>query len=115
MTMEDMVGYDEPCFVISVAARIVGVQTQTLRYYERIGLVRPRRTSGNQRMYSRREVERVQRIRSLMDDLGVNLAGVEVVIKLLDRLRQAEEEKKELAARVQALERRLRAGAGRPG
>lgn len=115
MTMEDMVGYDEPCFVISVAARIVGVQTQTLRYYERIGLVRPRRTSGNQRMYSRREVERVQRIRSLMDDLGVNLAGVEVVIKLLDRLRQAEEEKEELAARVQALERRLRAGTGRPG
>ena len=115
MTMEDMVGYDEPCFVISVAARIVGVQTQTLRYYERIGLVRPRRTSGNQRMYSRREVERVQRIRSMMDDLGVNLAGVEVVIKLLDRLQQAEEEKKELAARVQALERRLRAAAGRPG
>lgn len=115
MTMEDMVGYDEPCFVISVAARIVGVQTQTLRYYERIGLVRPRRTSGNQRMYSRREVERVQRIRSLMDDLGVNLAGVEVVIKLLDRLQQAEEEKKELAARVQALERRLRAVARGPG
>ena len=115
MTMEDMVGYDEPCFVISVAARIVGVQTQTLRYYERIGLVRPRRTSGNQRMYSRREVERVQRIRNLMEDLGVNLAGVEVVIKLLDRLQQAEEEKKELAARVQALERRLRAAARRPG
>ena len=66
-------------------------------------------------MYSRREVERVQRIRSLMEDLGVNLAGVEVVIKLLDRLQQAEEEKKELAARVQALERRLRAAAGRPG
>lgn len=115
MTIEDMVGYDEPCFVISVAARIVGVQTQTLRYYERIGLVRPRRTSGNQRMYSRREVERVQRIRSLMGDLGVNLAGVEVVIKLLDRLQQAEEEKKALAARVQALERQLRTTARRPG
>lgn len=115
MTIEDMVGYDEPCFVISVAARIVGVQTQTLRYYERIGLVRPRRTSGNQRMYSRREVERVQRIRSLMGDLGVNLAGVEVVIKLLDRLQQAEDEKKALAARVQALERQLRTTARRPG
>ena len=115
MTIEDMVGYDEPCFVISVAARIVGVQTQTLRYYERIGLVRPRRTSGNQRMYSRREVERVQRIRSLMGDLGVNLAGVEVVIKLLDRLQQAEEEKEALAARVQALERQLRTTARRPG
>lgn len=115
MTIEDMVGYDEPCFVISVAARIVGVQTQTLRYYERIGLVRPRRTSGNQRMYSRREVERVQRIRSLMGDLGVNLAGVEVVIKLLDRLQQAEEEKKALEARVQALERQLRTTARRAG
>lgn len=115
MTIEDMVGYDEPCFVISVAARIVGVQTQTLRYYERIGLVRPRRTSGNQRMYSRREVERVQRIRSLIGDLGVNLAGVEVVIKLLDRLQQAEEEKKALAARVQALERQIRTTARRPG
>lgn len=109
MTMEDMVGYDEPCFVISVAARIVGVQTQTLRYYERIGLVQPRRTLGNQRMYSRREVERVQRIRGLINDLGVNLAGVEVVIKLLDRLEEAEEEKDELRGRIRALEQRLRA------
>ena len=107
MAMEDMVGYDEPCFVISVAARIVGVQTQTLRYYERIGLVEPQRTSGNQRMYSRREVERVQRVRNLMDDLGVNLAGVEVVIKLLDRLRGAEAEKRDLQQRVQTLERQL--------
>ena len=109
MNMEEMVGYDEPCFVISVAARIVGVQTQTLRYYERIGLVQPRRTSGNQRMYSRREVERVQRIRGLIDDLGVNLAGVEVVIKLLDRLERAEEEKDELRGRIRVLEQRLRA------
>lgn len=111
MNMEDMVGYDEPCFVISVAARIVGVQTQTLRYYERIGLVQPRRTLGNQRMYSRREVERVQRIRGLINDLGVNLAGVEVVIKLLDRLEQAEEEKDELRGRIRVLEQRLRAAA----
>ena len=109
MNIEDMVGYDEPCFVISVAARIVGVRTQTLRYYERIGLVQPRRTSGNQRMYSRREVERVQRIRGLIDDLGVNLAGVEVVIKLLDRLEQAEEEKDELRGMIRVLEQRLRA------
>ncbi len=109
MTIEEMVGYDEPCFVISVAARIVGVRTQTLRYYERIGLVQPRRTSGNQRMYSRREVERVQRIRGLINDLGVNLAGVEVVIKLLNRLEQAEEEKDELRGMIRVLEQRLRA------
>ena len=78
--------YDEPCFVISVAARIVGVNTQTLRYYESLGLVRPHRTRGNQRVYSRRDVERVRRMRGLIDDLGINLAGVEVVMKLLDRI-----------------------------
>ena len=78
--------YDEPCFVISVAARIVGVNTQTLRYYESLGLVNPHRTRGNQRVYSRRDVERVQRMRGLIDDLGINLAGVEVVMKLLDRI-----------------------------
>ena len=67
--------YDEPCFVISVAARIVGVNTQTLRYYESLGLVQPHRTRGNQRVYSRRDVERVRRMRGLIDDLGINLAG----------------------------------------
>ena len=89
--MNEMLGADEPAFVISVAARLVGVRTQTLRYYETIGLVRPQRSGGNQRIYSRRDVERVRRIRELMDDLGVNLAGVEVVIRLLDRLKAAEE------------------------
>ena len=90
--MNEMLGHDEPCFVISVAARIVGVQTQTLRYYERLGLIEPSRTRGNQRVFSRRDVERVQRIRGLMDDLGVNLAGVEVMLKLLSRLEESEAE-----------------------
>jgi len=98
MSMNEWVGHDEPCFVISVAARILGVRTQTLRYYERLGLVEPFRTGGNQRVYSRRDVERVRRMRSLMDDLGVNLAGVEVVMKLLDRLQQSDEELKRLRA-----------------
>ena len=101
MSMHEMLGRDEPAFVISVAARLVGVQTQTLRYYERLGLVRPDRTRGNQRIYSRGDVERVRRIRSMMDDLGVNLAGVEVVIKLLDRLKRAED-------RIERLERQNR-------
>jgi MerR family transcriptional regulator/heat shock protein HspR len=98
MSMNEIFGYDEPCFVISVAARILGVQTQTLRYYERLGLIDPSRTGGNQRVYSRRDVERVRRIRSLMEDLGVNLAGVEVVMRLLNRLREAEEEMQHLRA-----------------
>ena len=88
----DIINSDEPVFVISVAARMVGVRTQTLRYYERLGLVSPARTPGNQRVYSRRDVARVQHIRRLMDDLGVNLAGVEVVLKLLLQVREAESE-----------------------
>ena len=91
MTTADMFEYDDPCFVISVAARILGVQTQTLRYYERLGLVEPHRSRGNQRVYSRRDVERVRRMRTLIDDLGVNLAGVEVVMRLLDKLQETEE------------------------
>ena len=94
--MQEMFGHDEPVFIISVAARMLGVRTQTLRYYERLGLIEPSRTSGNQRVFSRRDIERVQRIRGLMDDLGVNLAGVEVVLRLLERLREAEEETKRL-------------------
>ena len=92
MSMEAMFGYDEPVFIISVAARMLGVRTQTLRYYERLGLIEPSRTRGNQRVFSRRDIELVQRIRGLMDDLGVNLAGVEVVLRLLEQLRKAETE-----------------------
>ncbi len=108
--MGEMINSDEPVFVISVAARMLGVRTQTLRYYERLGLIQPSRTGGNQRVFSRRDVERVQRIRRLMEDLGVNLAGVEVVIKLLSRLQEAEAEKTRLADENE----RLRAALG-PG
>ena len=110
--MNEMLGHDEPCFVISVAARILGVRTQTLRYYERLGLVSPSRPRGNQRMYSRRDVERVQRIRGFMDEWGVNLAGAEVVMKLLDRLQEYEAE----IGRLRDENRRLEGiiGAGRP-
>ena len=96
MSMQEMFGHDEPVFIISVAARMLGVRTQTLRYYERLGLIEPSRTGGNQRVFSRRDIERVQRIRGLMDDLGVNLAGVEVVLRLLERLQEAEKETKRL-------------------
>ena len=85
-------GHDEPVFIISVAARMLGVQTQTLRYYERMGLIEPARTRGNQRVFSRADIERVRRIRSFMEDLGVNLAGVEVILRLLERLSESENE-----------------------
>ena len=110
MSMNELLGYDEPCFVISVAARIIGVRTQTLRYYERLGLVEPSRTRGNQRVFSRKDVDRVRRVRGLMDDLGVNLAGVEVVIKLLDRLQDSEAENQQLRTENQRLQGLVRTG-----
>ena len=108
-----MFSHDEPVFIISVAARMLGVRTQTLRYYERLGLVEPARSRGNQRVFSRRDIERVQRIRGLMDDLGVNLAGVEVLIRLLDRLQTAEGEIKRLTEENQKLHRQVREPQGR--
>ena len=104
MAMDEMFGYEDPVFIISVAARMLGVRTQTLRYYERLGLVEPARTRGNQRVFSRRDIERIQRIRGLMDDLGVNLAGVEVVMKLLERLSTAERQIERLKSENERLQ-----------
>ena len=101
--MNEIFDWNEPVFVIGVAARMIGVRTQTLRYYERLGLIEPVRTSGNQRVFSRNDIERVRRIRSLVDDLGVNLAGVEVIMKLLERIDRMEDENSRLSAEVEYL------------
>ncbi len=77
---------DEPMFVISVAARLVEMHPQTLRYYERAGLVKPKRSRGSIRLYSQRDIERLKKIARLVDDLGVNLAGDEVIINLTEKL-----------------------------
>ncbi len=83
---------DLACFVISVAARLLNVHPQTLRYYERAGLIQPSRSRGNIRLYSTRDIERAQQIKRLIEDLGVNLAGVEVILKLTERMREMEQE-----------------------
>ncbi len=108
--MNEMFGHDEPVFIISVAARMLGLRTQTLRYYERLGLIEPSRTGGNQRVFSRRDLEKVQRIRGLMEDLGVNLAGVEVMLKLLSRLEASEQEVARLQRENEDLKTQVRAG-----
>jgi MerR family transcriptional regulator/heat shock protein HspR len=72
----------EPRYVISVASRIVGIETHTLRYYERIGLVQPYRSGGNVRYYSESDIEQLHYIRKLVNELGVNPAGVEVVFRM---------------------------------
>lgn len=94
---------DEPCYVISVAARMVRVHAQTLRYYERVGLVAPSRSEGKRRLYSPRDIERLRRIKVLTDDMGVNLAGVEVVLKLVARMNQLEYERDQLLEEVKRL------------
>jgi len=72
----------EPRYVISIAARMVGIETHTLRYYERIGLVQPYRSEGKIRYYSESDIEHLRYIKTLINDLGVNPAGVEVVIRM---------------------------------
>ncbi len=85
------------CYVISVAAEMVRLHPQTLRHYERLGLVQPERTNGNIRRYSAQDIERLRRIQQLIDDLGVNLAGVEVILNMHDYL---EEQRRELEQRL---------------
>jgi len=90
----------EPRYVISIAARMVGVRTHTLRYYERVGIVEPSRSRGNIRLYSESDIAQLRRVKALMDDLGVNLAGVEVIMRMMRRLL-------ELQGHVQELEDEL--------
>ena len=94
------------CFVISVAARLLEVHPQTLRYYERAGLINPSRSKGNIRLYSARDIQRAQQIKRLIEDLGVNLAGVEVIMGLTERLRELERELENLRAEVKSLRSR---------
>tara|TARA_B100000519_G_C14202694_1_gene418710 strand:- start:513 stop:845 length:333 start_codon:yes stop_codon:yes gene_type:complete len=87
---------DEPCYVISVAARMIGVHAQTLRYYERIGLIDPARSRGNIRMFSPWDIRRARWIKSLINDLGINLAGVEVIIRMQEYIANLEYRVREL-------------------
>src|SRR3979411_2453790 len=99
-------------FVISVAARLVGVHEQTLRYYERAGLLEPARSKGRIRLYSLYDLERVRQIRRLTDEMGVKLAGVEVIMRLTDHSRQLEQRIVDTQAEVQRLRATPRGGKG---
>ena len=97
-----------PRYVISVAARIIGIEAHTLRYYERLGLVRPERSSGNIRLYSEEDIDRLRYIKTLMSDCGVNVAGVEVALRLMSRMKEMQDQLEEMEKRVRRM-----AGAGR--
>jgi MerR family transcriptional regulator/heat shock protein HspR len=99
---------EEPAFIISVAARMLGVHAQTLRYYERVGLLTPSRSRGRIRLYSQADINRIRQVQRLIDDLGVNLAGAEVIIDMGRRLKALEEENEALRQELQRLrDRRL--------
>ena len=103
---------EEPKYVISVAARMVELHPQTLRHYESLGLVRPTRSRGNRRLYSERDLERLRLICRLTGDLGVNLAGVEVILNMTEQLRRVKEEmarrEEHLLAEIVRLKRMIR-------
>jgi MerR family transcriptional regulator/heat shock protein HspR len=92
---------DRPRYMISVAADLVGVHPQTLRIYENRGLIRPQRTAGNTRLYSEADLERLRLIQRLTHDLGLNLAGVEQVLRLQDELTR-------MTRRLDRMERQMR-------
>ena len=82
----------EPRYVISVAARMLDIQTYTLRYYEKIGIIEPHRSQGHIRLYSERDIARLRRVKSLTDEMGINLAGVEVILRMLENISQLHSE-----------------------
>jgi len=93
----------EPRYVISIAARMVGVRTYTLRYYERVGVIEPSRSRGNIRLYSERDIARLRRVKTLVEDMGVNLAGVEVIIKIMQQMLELQNQVQELESELDRL------------
>jgi MerR family transcriptional regulator/heat shock protein HspR len=98
---ESSASSSEPRYVISVASRMVGLEAHRLRYYERLGLVQPHRSGGNTRLYSQDDVDQLCCLKSLMSDLRVNLAGVEVALHLVRRM-------EEVQRRVEEMEDKLK-------
>ena len=96
-----MASNSEPRYVISIAAKMVGIEPHTLRYYERLGLIQPRRSEGNIRLYSQDDVDRLCCIKRLMGDLGINLAGIEVALGLMQRMGEMQHRVEEMEAKLE--------------
>jgi MerR family transcriptional regulator/heat shock protein HspR len=99
---------DRAVYIISVAAELAGVHPQTLRIYERRGLLRPARTAGNTRRYSNRDIERLRMIQRLTQDEGLNLAGVKMIVEMEDEIDRMRQRVTALDAELQRARRRLR-------
>jgi MerR family transcriptional regulator/heat shock protein HspR len=100
-----MHSYDEPVYLISVVATMLDIHPQTLRQYEREGLVEPSRTQGRMRLYSQRDIERMKLILRLTRQMGVNLAGVDIVLQLKEQIDAMQEEIDQLRAELSKVNR----------
>lgn len=99
-----MHSYDEPVFLISVVAKILSIHPQTLRQYEREGLIEPGRTDGKVRLYSQRDIDKIKSILRLTRELGVNLAGVDIILRLKDRIEDMESDIELLHEKIESIE-----------
>jgi len=97
----------EPVFSIRIAARLVGLHVQTLRYYERNGMVKPQRSRGNVRYYSEEDITMINNIKALIDDLGVNLAGVQVIMKMNEQMKTMKDRIKYLESELNNTEKTI--------
>lgn len=102
--------FDEPVYMISIVAKILDIHPQTLRQYERENLIAPSRSDGRIRLYSQRDIEKIKTILRLTREVGVNLAGVDVVMRLKSKMEMMEQEMMELRAEIS----RMRSSSGVP-
>ncbi len=96
--------YDEPVYLISVVAKVLNIHPQTLRQYEREGLISPSRTEGKTRLYSQKDIDRIKTILRLTRELGVNLAGVDIILRLKEQMAAMEKEIATLQAKLEQYE-----------
>ncbi len=103
-----MTSENQPVYMIGVAASLCGVHPQTLRQYERLGLITPNRVGSKNRLYSENDIRRVRRIQRLTQEMGVNLAGVELILRLLDDMEEMKRDmERQMGDYVEEVERRL--------
>ncbi len=94
---------EEPRYVISVAARMLDIQAHTLRYYEKIGIIEPSRSRGNIRLYSERDIVRLRQVKTLMDYLGIIVAGAEVILRMAQRVTELQHRLEEAESELNEL------------
>ena len=99
-----MHAYDEPVYLISVVAKVLNIHPQTLRQYEREGLISPSRTEGKTRLYSQKDIDRIKTILRLTRELGVNLAGVDIILRLKEKMEEMEREIERLRSELERYE-----------